>query len=179
MGSLLDELERREAAARAEAEELRGRIAELTERLAGAEGRLARLVITRETVNEVLAAVSEEASPASAAEQPGMAVPAVPGRSPVIGVVKVPPWREGLDVSVLPRGYRDLLEVAEDAGRPVRAAQIAAAAGLSTGRGKVETLRGKLRRLVERGWLTEDAGPGLFALPARDGDSAGTAGKPG
>jgi hypothetical protein len=146
MGSLLDELERREAAARAEAEELRGRIAELTEQLAGAEERLARLVITRETV---------------------------------IGVVKVPPWREGLDVSVLPRDYRDLLEVAEDAGRPVRAAQIAAAAGLSTERGKVETLRGRLRRLVERGWLTEDAGPGLFTLPVRDGASAGTAGKPG
>jgi hypothetical protein len=99
----LDELERREAAARAEAEELRGRIAELTERLAGAEERLARLVITRETVNEVLAAAGPEASPVPTAEQPVRAVPAVPGRSPVIGVVKVPPWRAGLDVSVLPR----------------------------------------------------------------------------
>ena len=39
MGSLIDELQRREAAARAEAEELRGRIAELTERLARAGGR--------------------------------------------------------------------------------------------------------------------------------------------
>jgi hypothetical protein len=162
MGSLLDELERREAAARAEAEELRGRIAELTERLAGAEERLARLVITRETVEEVLDAGRD--APAA-----GPPVRAGSGRSPVIGVVKVPPWRSGLDVSVLPRDYRDLLEVAEDAGRPVRAAQIAAAAGLSTERGKVETLRGKLRRLVERGWLAEDAGPGLFTLPARDG----------
>jgi hypothetical protein len=34
MGSLVDELHRREAAARAEAEELRGRIAQLAERLA-------------------------------------------------------------------------------------------------------------------------------------------------
>ena len=165
MGSLLDELERREAAARAEAEELRGRIAELTERLAGAEERLARLVITRETVGEVL----DDGRDAPAAGPPGRAVRAGSGRSPVIGVVKVPPWRSGLDVSVLPRDYRDLLEVTEDAGRPVRAAQIAAAAGLSTERGKVETLRGKLRRLVERGWLAEDAGPGLFTLPARDG----------
>jgi cell division septum initiation protein DivIVA len=162
MGSLLDELERREAAARVEAEELRARIAELTERLAGAEERLARPVITRETVEEVLGAAGAEASP----------VPAQSGRPPVIGVVKVPPWRAGLEMSVLPREYRDLLEVAEDAGRPVRAAQIAAAAGLSTERGKVETLRGKLRRLVERGWLTED-GPGLFTLPARDDDVAG------
>jgi hypothetical protein len=40
MGSLADELQRREAAARAEAEELRGRIAQLAERLAGVEERL-------------------------------------------------------------------------------------------------------------------------------------------
>jgi hypothetical protein len=44
MGSLIDALQRREAAARAEAEELRGRIAELAERLAGVEERLSRLV---------------------------------------------------------------------------------------------------------------------------------------
>jgi hypothetical protein len=35
MGSLVDELRRRETAARAGAEQLRGQIAELTERLAG------------------------------------------------------------------------------------------------------------------------------------------------
>ena len=80
---------------------------------------------------------------------------------------------------MLPQDYRDLLEVAEDAGRPLRAAQIAAAAGLSTDRGKVETLRAKLKRLVERGWLAEEAGPGLFALPARTGNGAGEAVKPG
>jgi hypothetical protein len=44
-----------------------------------------------------------------------MAVPAT-SPSPVIGVVMAPPWRAGLEVSVLPQEYRDLLEVAEDAG---------------------------------------------------------------
>jgi hypothetical protein len=39
-GSLTDELQRREAAARAEAEELRAWIAQLTERLARVEERL-------------------------------------------------------------------------------------------------------------------------------------------
>ena len=53
MGSLIDELQRPEAAARAEAEDLRGRIAELSGQLAQAEERLSRLVITRETVEEV------------------------------------------------------------------------------------------------------------------------------
>ena len=79
----------------------------------------------------------------------------------------MPPWRPGLEASALPESYRDLLEVAEDAGGPLRAGQIAAAAGLSTDKAKVEGLRAKLKRLVERGWLAEEAGPGLFGLPAR------------
>ena len=54
-----------------------------------------------------------------------------------------------------------------------------AAAGLSTDRGKVETLRAKLKRLAERGWLAEEAGPGLFGLPAQAGNGAGEAAKPG
>ena len=178
MGSLIDELLRREAVARAEAEELRGRIAELAERLAQAEERLSRLVITRETVEEVLdSAATEIAAVSPAAGQLAGTALAGPGRSPVIGVMAVPPWRAGLEVSVLPQGYRDLLEVAEDAGRPLRAGQIAAAAGLSTDRGKVETLRSKLKRLAERGWLAEEAG--VFALPARNGNGAGEAVKPG
>jgi cell division septum initiation protein DivIVA len=130
-GSLIDELQRREAAARAEAEELRGRIAELTERLARAEERLSRLVIARETVDEVLSEAGADALPAVERE-----LTVRPRRSPVIGVVMVPPWRAGLGVSVLPQEYRDLLEVAEDGGRPLRAAQIAAAAGLSTTAGR-------------------------------------------
>jgi len=174
MGSLVDELQRREAAARAEAEELRGRIAELTEQLARAEERLSRLVITRQRVDEVLGEAGADAPPAA-----GAGVKAPPHRSPVIGVVAVPPWRAGLELSVLPQDYRDLLEVAEDAGRPLRAGQIAAAAGLSTDRGKVETLRAKLKRLVERGWLAEEAGPGLFGLPARNGNGLGESVKPG
>ena len=57
-GSLLDEWDHQEAAARAEAEELRGRIAELAERLARAGERLSRVVITRETAEEVLGAAA-------------------------------------------------------------------------------------------------------------------------
>jgi hypothetical protein len=176
MGSLIEELERREAVARADAEELRGRIAELTGLLALAEERVSRLVITRQTVDEVLGEAVADTSPLVTEPEP---VPPRRYRSPVIGVVTVPPWRAGLEVSVLPREYRDLVEVAEDAGGPVRAAQIAAAAGLSTERGKVETLRGRLKRLVERGWLAEDGGPGLFTLPVHAGSGRGETVKPG
>jgi len=177
MGSLPDELHRREAAAGAEAEELRGRIAQLAERLAGVEERLSRLVIARETVDEVLDRAASEVSAVPGRPQ----VTASPGAgpAPVPGVLAVPPWRAGLDASVLPRDYRDLLEVAGDAGRPLRAGQIAAAAGLSTDRGKVETLRAKLKRLVDRGWLAEEAGPGLFGLPVHNGNGAGETAKPG
>jgi hypothetical protein len=181
LGSLVDELQRREAAPRAEAEELRGRIAQLTERLVGVEEQLSRLVIAREVVDEVLGGTGAEVSAVSPASgQAGVTAPAGPGhRSAVVGVLAVPPWRAGLEVSVLPQDYRDLVEVAEDAGRPLRAAQIAAAAGLSTDRGKVETPRAKLKRLAERGWLAEEAGPGLFGLPARSGNGLGKAVKPG
>jgi hypothetical protein len=135
MGSLVDELRRREAAARAEAEELRGRIAQLAERLAGVEERLSRLVIARETVDEVLGEAGADVSPAAG---PGVTGPPGPGQAPVTGALAVPAWRAGLEASVLPQAYRDLLEVAEDAGRPLRAAQIAASAGLSTDKAKVE-----------------------------------------
>ena len=177
MGSLIDELQRRESAVRAEAEQLRGQIARLAERLAGVEEQLSRLVIAREVVDEVLDGAAAEVSPVPG--QPEVTVSPGAGHPVVVGVLAVPPWRAGAEVSVLPRDYRDLLEVAEDAGRPLRAAQIAAAAGLSTDRVKVEGLRAKLKRLVERGWLAEEAGPGLFGLPARNGDGRGEAVKPG
>jgi hypothetical protein len=127
--------------------------------------RLSRLVIAWETVDEVLSEASADAPPAVERELT-TAAPLAGDRCDDGAAVA-----GRLEVSVLPQEYRDLLEVAEDAGRPLRAAQIAAAAGLSTDRGKVETLRSKLKRLTERGWLAEDAG--LFALPARDGDGAG------
>ena len=77
---------------------------------------------------------------------------------------------------MLPQSYQDLLEVVADAGPPLKAAQIAAAAGLRTSRAKVEALRSKLKRLAGRGWLAEEPG-GLFALPPRT--VAGEIPKPG
>lgn len=171
MGSLIEELQRREAAARQEADELRGEIARLNERLARAEERLSRLEITRETVAEILGgagtgqpSAGQEVGSAAATEaaSAGSLVTSGP-----IGVVTVPPWRPGLAQSVLPPSYRDLLEVLADAGRPLRAGGIAAGAGLSTDKSKIEGLRSKLKRLVERGWLAE-GGPGLFMLPRGD-----------
>jgi hypothetical protein len=163
MGSLIEELRRREAAARAEADRLRARIEELTEELARAEEQVTRLVITREEVTRVLG----EPPAADAARHEG--VPAAePGPASRIGAVTVPPWQEGAEASLLPRAYQDLLEVAEDAGRPLRAAEFAVATGLATDKAKVEGLRSKLKLLAARGWLAGVPG-GLFTLEDHSG----------
>src|SRR5215831_12807339 len=71
MGSLIEELRRHEAAARQEADELRGEIARLNERLARAEERLSRLEITREMVAEILGgAGTGQPAPAAAGLAP-------------------------------------------------------------------------------------------------------------
>ena len=54
MGSLIEELRRREAAARAGADRLRSRIEELSEDLARAEAQASRLAIASEEVTRVL-----------------------------------------------------------------------------------------------------------------------------
>jgi len=76
--------------------------------------------------------------------------------------------------SALPQSYQDLVEAAADAGRPLRAAEFAAATGLSTEKAKVEGVRSKLKLLAARGWLAEVPG-GLFTLP----DHVGRTPKPG
>src|SRR6266849_6341000 len=98
MGSLIEELQRREAAARQEVDELRGEIAQLNDGLARAEERLSRLEITRETVAEILGAerpMAGRGAEAAAAAGPAPADSRVADGSPV-GVVTVPPWRPGL-----------------------------------------------------------------------------------
>jgi hypothetical protein len=164
MGSLIEELRRREAAARAEADRLRARIEELSGELARAEEQVSRLVITREEVTRVLGeppAADTAGQDGGSGGDPGH----VPGR---IGTVAVPPWQEGTEAAVLPRAYQDLLEVAADAGRPLRAAEFAVATGLSTARAKVEGVRSKLKLLAVRGWLAGVPG-GLFTLPDHAG----------
>jgi hypothetical protein len=165
MGSLIEELKRREAAARAEADRLRARIEELSGDLARAEERVSRLAITREEVIRLL----EEPPAADTVRQDG-GPGGKPGRASPIGALTVPPWEEGAGAPVLPRAYQDLLEAAEDAGRPLRAAEFAAATGLSTEKAKVEGLRSKLKLLAARGWLAGVPG-GLFTLPDHAGET--------
>jgi hypothetical protein len=176
MGSLIEELRRREDAARAEADRLRSRIEELSGDLARAEEQASRLAIAREEVTRVMDEPAAADPPAGQNGRPARPARPAGKAGPVsrIGAVTVPPWQEGSDASVLPRVHQDLLEVAADAGRPLRAVQFAAAAGLDTKKAKVEGLRSRLKLLAARGWLAEAPG-GMFTLP----DHSGKTPKPG
>jgi hypothetical protein len=169
MVSLIEELGRRQAAARAEADRLRARIEELSADLAKAEEQVTRLEIAREEVARVLEEPAADPEAGQDGEPAATARPASP-----VGAVTVPPRQDAADASVLPRAYRDLLDVAADAGRPLRAGEFAAAAGLPTDKAKVEGLRSKLKLLAARGWLAPVPG-GLFTLH----DHAGKMPEPG
>jgi hypothetical protein len=171
MGSLIEELEARETAARARVEALEAEIVELTARLESEREAWSRLRITRETVAEVimdLGGPGRTAPVTEGLESEGVAEPG----ARVVGAIMVPHWREGLSVDVLPDVYRDIVEVVTDATKPLQAKQIVPRIGLPAVTAKIEGTRGKLKRLVERGWLVEDQ-PGQFAAahPGRDAGS--------
>lgn len=172
MGSLFEELGVREAAARDQVEELEAELAEVTDRLERAREILKRLQIARETVAEVMVEMSAGASETSDVEDvsSGNDAPGGTTESPytgverrVVGVLTVPNWQPGMGVEVLPRAYRDIIEVVQDAPGPVRAKQVVPRIGLPAEVGKIETTRAKLKRLVARGWLEEND-PGLFTV---------------
>jgi len=190
------ELEAREAAAQARAEALRARIAELTEQLTAEEELCSRLGTTRQTVLEILGggddsgwgAVEGVDGRPGGVEQDGdgavraalrldgpvarAALEAAPAAARVgVGAVMVPVWQPGMEETVLPVAYRDVLEVLAGAGKPLRTRQIAAALGLGDQRRSVEGLRLKLKRLVRRGWLAEPAA-GLFTRRTQPAESA-------
>lgn len=152
MGSFLEELARREAAARRAVEQTREEIAGLEHRLEAEEEQLSRVVIAREVAEEIL---GETARLVGAELEPARVRP---DGSP-IGVTTVREWEPGMEVSMLPRAYRDVMEVITDAGHEVRAKQIALALGLGDSAAKVEGLRGKLRRGELRGACTAKTTP--------------------
>lgn len=129
MVSLLEELEAREAAARARVEELESQIAELTARLEAEREAWSRLRVTRETVTEVVADMSGSYG-APVAERPVEPMPPAPVR--VVGAIMVPHWREGLSVDALPDVYRDIVEVVADVSTPMQAKQIVPRIGCRT-----------------------------------------------
>jgi len=115
---------------------------------------LERLRIARETVAEVMAEMSADALIVPDAEPDiaqargdETALSYAGAQRRAVGVLTVSKWQAGMGAEVLPRAYRSILEVVQDAPGPVRAKQVAP---------RIETTRAKLKRLVARGWLDED-----------------------
>ncbi|MER5697686.1 hypothetical protein ACWDBO_50530 [Streptomyces mirabilis] len=132
--SVLGMLEEREAAARVRVEGLREEAARLAAVLEAAEIELDRRVIARGELVEALALSASETTAVTEAELETLL-------SPMPGSV-VPPWRDGLPVSVLAPDHQRILAVLEErrsAGNgPVKAREIAVELGLGTTPAKVE-----------------------------------------
>jgi len=166
MASVLGLLEERETAARVRVEGLREEVARLAGVLEAAEIELDRRVIAREELVEALAASAAETTAVTEAEAEQETVPSP---APVPGSI-VPPWREGLPVTVLAPDYQRILGVLEErqpAGQgPLKAREITVELGFQTTSAKVEGVRSKARRLAERGWLVQETS-GMFSAGRR------------
>jgi hypothetical protein len=146
VASVLGLLEAREKKIREEVAWLREEAERVQAALGEAERALHRLVDARVTVTEVLTEPASEAA----------------GPRPVAGSV-VPHRIEGMAASVLAPDYQRIVEVLEsDAGQAgLRCQQLAVSLGLEAVPAKVEGLRSKAKRLVERGWILQ-VRPGVF-----------------
>ncbi|MEU5108437.1 hypothetical protein AB0H07_40315 [Streptomyces sp. NPDC021354] len=83
---------------------------------------------------------------ASAAPMPGQ----VGGQA----VMLIPHRTSGLEEATLPPDYQRILAAVRQAAGPVMAREVGEAVGVDVSvRAKLEPLRGKLVRLVDRGWL--------------------------
>ncbi|MFJ9822628.1 hypothetical protein ACIRU3_47090 [Streptomyces sp. NPDC101151] len=141
VASVLGLLEERESAARVRVEGLREEAARLAGVLEAAEIELDRRVIAREELVEGLAVSAAESTAVTEVE-----VEREPAPSPVPGST-VPPWRDGLTVTVLTPDYQRVLGVLKEgqsAGRgTLKAREIAVELGLETTPAKVEGVRSK------------------------------------
>ncbi|OEJ29969.1 hypothetical protein AS594_36360 [Streptomyces agglomeratus] len=175
MASMLGLLEAREASARERVEGLREEATRAAAALEAGEIELDRRVIAREELVDALAASAAESTAVTEAEGEGeggtvptpVPVPAAVSAS-VPGAI-VPPWREGLSVSVLSPDNQRILNVLQDrpGHEPLRVKDIAAVMGIDTAvAAKVEGVRSKARRLGERGWLLQEAS-GAFSAGRR------------
>lgn len=155
--SLIEALETRQAEVLGQAERLREQIAGLSEELSRAEERLSRLRITRETVEEVLAAPSSPVPGADGGDgDAGGGVAAV--------LVKA---EAELDVTVMSPEYRAIIALFATSGAAMRCKEVCEHLGLGTEPRHVEGMRSKLKRLVERGILAEPSS-GLFKADGRE-----------
>ncbi|MBW8802114.1 MAG: hypothetical protein JF597_53950 [Streptomyces sp.] len=69
----------------------------------------------------------------------------------------VPDRVEGMGLQALTSEYRRIMEIVAGADGPVMAKDVAVGLGRETTPGKIEPVRGQLRKLSDRGWLVRTA----------------------
>ncbi|WP_326809786.1 hypothetical protein OIE62_40195 [Streptomyces scopuliridis] len=171
MASVMGLLEERETAVRAAVEELQVEADRILAELGVAEAVLERRVIARVELAEALAAGGDAADPPRLEVQ----VPARPARVdkvPVAGATVVR-CREGMTVEALAPEYRRIVELLQGEGgdgEGVSAKGLAARLGLELVPAKIEGVRSRAKRLVEREWLK--ASPSGRFMPRASGAPA-------
>ncbi|WP_338900147.1 hypothetical protein WBG99_34465 [Streptomyces sp. TG1A-60] len=84
--------------------------------------------------------------------------PAVVTVGPGAGGMRVVPDRvEGMGLEVLTSEYRRIMEIVAGADGPVMAKDVALGLGREASPAKIEPVRGQLRKLADRGWLSRTA----------------------
>jgi hypothetical protein len=166
MPSMRAVLESREKAALARVEGLRAEFERVRAALAEAEEVLNHRMIGLEQYLEALA----EQDASAPVEASGAVAVAAPVQEPASaagprGVVARK--EDGVSVDVLGPDYRRIMTLFQDTGGGgLTAKQVAAKLGWDAAVAtRVEGARGRMKRLVERGWLAEQK-PGRFTLPA-------------
>lgn len=133
--------------------ELEGRAELLRKELSGIESQLARLEAAEVVFGQWAEATDGGRRSLGIVEpEPGPErVVAGPGAG---GMRLVPDRSEGMGMESLTSEYRRIMEIVTGADGPVMAKDVARMLGRELTPGKVEPVRGQLRKLADRGWIS-------------------------
>ncbi|MFF1465720.1 hypothetical protein [Streptomyces sp. NPDC058330] len=122
----------------------RAELDELEEQLAEVRAERDELAVAERVLERMTGQLAEER--ASARPMPGQ----VGGRT----VMLIPHREPGVEEDVLPWDYQRIIAAVRQAAGPVMAREVGEVVGVDTSmKAKLEPLRSKLVRLVDRGWL--------------------------
>ncbi|MFH9969181.1 hypothetical protein ACH4PR_49365 [Streptomyces mirabilis] len=130
--------------------ELAERAELLRKELAGIDAEVARLEAAEVVFGQWAEATDGGRQPSHIVEPEPERVVVGPGAG---GMRLVPDRTEGVGVEVLTPEYQRIMEIVAGASGPVMAKDVAISLGRETTPGKVEPVRGQLRKLSDRGWL--------------------------
>ncbi|MCT9009998.1 hypothetical protein [Streptomyces rhizosphaerihabitans] len=142
---------------------LEERTAQLRKQLADTEAEVARLGAAEVVYQQYQEEDAEAGHPDAAAWQQALeeatgGTPAAPprpvGTPGAAGQLLIPHRGPGTGTDDLPADYQKIMEIVAGGDSPLQAKDVARELGLDAAPAKVEPVRGKLRKLAERGWIT-------------------------